>query len=252
MDNQSRVAIVREGLRHPDDGGEKVEYHLGDHLGSSSVVIGGNDEKASNFINREEFYPYGETSFGSFGRKRYRFTGKERDEESRLYYHGARYYAPWLARWTGPDPLGLTDHLNLYAYVKNGPLRYLDPTGMEAGAAQDRNAQQTAFGQTHPAVSIDIDALIKEKPKVVAQILRDTLVVTSREEISRMAVERTPSGQPSLVPYYESGRTVTIEFSGASSSPAAPFHCTDFLYNAAQKVGLNPPHGKLTGAAQPG
>ena len=99
MDNQSRVAIVREGLRHPDDGGEKVEYHLGDHLGSSSVVIGGNDEKASSFINHEEFYPYGETSFGSFGRKRYRFTGKERDEESGLYYHGARYYSSWLVRW---------------------------------------------------------------------------------------------------------------------------------------------------------
>lgn len=104
MDNQSRVAIVREGPPHPDDKGEKVQYHLGDHLGSSGVVIGGVDETASSFINHEEFYPYGETSFGSFGTKRYRFTGKERDEESGLNYHGARYYAPWLARWVSCDP----------------------------------------------------------------------------------------------------------------------------------------------------
>jgi hypothetical protein len=39
--------------------------------------------------------------------KRYRYTGKERDEESGLYYHGARYYAPWLGRWTAIDPLQL-------------------------------------------------------------------------------------------------------------------------------------------------
>ena len=39
--------------------------------------------------------------------KRYRYTGKERDEENGLYYHGARYYAPWLGRWTSCDPAGL-------------------------------------------------------------------------------------------------------------------------------------------------
>ncbi len=44
--------------------------------------------------NREEYSPYGETTFGSFARKRYRYTRRERDEESGLYYHGARYYAP--------------------------------------------------------------------------------------------------------------------------------------------------------------
>ncbi len=131
MDNQSRVAIVREGPRHPCDGGEKVQYHLGDHLGSSNVAIGGDDEKASGFINHEEFYPYGETSFGSFARKRYRFTGKERDEESGLSYHGARYYAPWTARWTSSDPAGLVDGPNLYCYSRNCPLLLSDPNGMD-------------------------------------------------------------------------------------------------------------------------
>ena len=81
------------------------------------------------FINREEYTPYGETSFGSFARKRYRFTGKERDEESGLNYHSARYYAPWLARWVSPDPLGPVDGVNLYPYARNNPIRYTDRSG---------------------------------------------------------------------------------------------------------------------------
>jgi RHS repeat-associated protein len=46
--------------------------------------------------------------------KRYRFTGQERDEESNLNHHGARYYAPWLGRWASADPEGLKAGINLY------------------------------------------------------------------------------------------------------------------------------------------
>jgi RHS repeat-associated protein len=38
--------------------------------------------------------------------KRYRYTGKERDDGSGLCYYGARYLAPWLARWISPDSAG--------------------------------------------------------------------------------------------------------------------------------------------------
>jgi uncharacterized protein RhaS with RHS repeats len=85
-----RIALLRVGDVPTDDHGPAVQYHLGDHLGSSSLVL----DQTGNWVNREEYFPYGETSFGSFAKKRYRFTGKERDEESGLYYHGARYYAP--------------------------------------------------------------------------------------------------------------------------------------------------------------
>ena len=73
-----------------------MQYHLGAHLGSSQVVV----DEAGRLVNREEYTPYGETSFGGYTRKRYRFTGMERDEESGLACHGDRYYAPWSARWT--------------------------------------------------------------------------------------------------------------------------------------------------------
>jgi RHS repeat-associated protein len=128
-DNRSRIALVRVGDAFPDDGApeKKVKYHVGDHLGSSNVVI----DEDGNFINREEYYPYGETSFGGFARKRYRFTEKERDEESGLYYHGARYYMSWLGRWINCDPSGITDGLNLFVYVQNRPINMFDAEGNE-------------------------------------------------------------------------------------------------------------------------
>jgi RHS repeat-associated protein len=131
LDNRRRIALVRAGDAFPDDGAPeaRVKYHLSDHLGSSTLVAGGATSSANGFINREEYFPYGETSFGSFGRKRYRFTGKERDEESGLYYHGSRYYAPWLARWMSFDPAGYEGSSNLYLYVGDNPLAYSDPTG---------------------------------------------------------------------------------------------------------------------------
>ncbi len=103
MDHEKRIALVRVGDPLPKDTTPAVKYHLGDHLGSSNIVV----DDLGGLVNREEYTPYGETSFGSFTRKRYRFTGKERDEESGLCYFGARYYEPSLARWCSCDPAGL-------------------------------------------------------------------------------------------------------------------------------------------------
>ena len=64
-------------------------------------------------------------------RKRYRFTGKERDEESGLSYHGARYYAAWSARWSSADPLGATGGINLYSYAGNRPTQLVDRSGLK-------------------------------------------------------------------------------------------------------------------------
>ncbi|HEU4713467.1 MAG TPA: SpvB/TcaC N-terminal domain-containing protein [Pyrinomonadaceae bacterium] len=128
MNDKQRIALVRLGPTHPADGGAAVQFHLGDHLGSSSVVIDG----SGALTNREEFTPYGETSFGSFAKKRYRFTGMERDEESGLSHHGARYYAPWLLRWLSSDPIGVKGGVNAFLYAAANPLRFVDINGKEA------------------------------------------------------------------------------------------------------------------------
>lgn len=107
-----------------------VLYYLGDHLQSTNVAL----DDAGASLNREEYTPYGETSFGSFAHKRFRFTGKERDEESGLNYHGARYLSPWLGRWISCDPAGLVDGPNVFSYAGNNPLTFHDPSGRQKEA----------------------------------------------------------------------------------------------------------------------
>ena len=64
-----------------------------------------------------------------------KFTGKERDAESGLDYFGARYYGSALGRFTSPDEVFADQHpadpqsWNLYGYVRNNPLKNVDPTG---------------------------------------------------------------------------------------------------------------------------
>jgi RHS repeat-associated protein len=93
------------------------------------------DDSAA-IVSYEEYFPFGATSYQAVASqtdvpKRYRFTGKERDTENDLYYHGARYYAPWLGRWTSCDPVGSADGQTLYGYAADNPVRYTDPTGRD-------------------------------------------------------------------------------------------------------------------------
>jgi RHS repeat-associated protein len=143
IDSGGRVATVRVGDAFPGDGAAdvSVRYQLGDHLGGAHVVVGGASLQDNTLVDREEYTPYGETSFGSFARKRYRFTGKERDDEVGLYYHGARYYSPWTARWVSCDPAGLVvekpraaprSPVSGYLYAAANPLAFVDRDGNEA------------------------------------------------------------------------------------------------------------------------
>lgn len=154
MDGEQRIALVRAGPAHPDDAGPDILYHLGNHLYSSAVVV----DAVGKWINREEYFPYGETSFGSFARKRYRFTGKERDEESGLGYYGARYISLGLAHWLSPDPLlisghekanGLPEASSPYAAFRSSPVVYVDPNGTTDISFFDRLRLAWAEWQTH-------------------------------------------------------------------------------------------------------
>ncbi len=156
QDNQSRIALVRVGDAHGDDKAPAVLYHLKDHLDSSGVVV----SDSGDWINREEYFAYGETSIGSFARKRFRYAGKERDEESGLSCHGARYCALPLARWISCDPAGPVDGSNLYRCVRNNPLRYVDRDGNQAsdgGAASDHGPPTTGKETSLPVAPAKLD-----------------------------------------------------------------------------------------------
>jgi RHS repeat-associated protein len=125
------VAMVRLGDPFPDDPMPAVTYRICDHVNSDTLTLDGE----GNVLTREEYSPFGETTFGSFSHKRYRFAGKERDWESGLYAMGARYYAPWLCRFICTDPLGMVDGSNLYRYANGNPLTLVDPSGTQAAGS---------------------------------------------------------------------------------------------------------------------
>ena len=135
-------------------------YHS-DHLGSASLI---SDYKGDEY-QRIEYTPYGETWIERTDNKGleylpYKFTAKELDEETGLYYYGARYLDPKYSMWISTDPAlgeyipqapvndeakrhnqnlpgmgGIFNHINanLYAYAANNPIRYTDPDGRTTG-----------------------------------------------------------------------------------------------------------------------
>jgi RHS repeat-associated protein len=132
MDDQQRIALVETRTDTPVPE-QLIRYQFGNHLGSASLEL----DDQGQIISYEEYYPYGSTSYQA-GRsaaevslKRYRYTGMERDEETGLSYHEARYYAPWLGRWASCDPIGVKDGVDLYVYAGSNPTGFIDPTGTD-------------------------------------------------------------------------------------------------------------------------
>jgi len=123
-------------------------YYHADHLGSSNAIT----TKTGSFHEHIEYFPYGETwveeKVSGGVELGYKFTAKELDAETGLYYFGARYYDAVLSRWVSVDPafdkflpkgtnndklpaggVFRTSNLGMYVYSSHNPLVYIDPDG---------------------------------------------------------------------------------------------------------------------------
>lgn len=105
-----------------------IVYQIADYHGSAAIRL----DDSGGKIDREEYYPYGDSSLRTFKYRRHRFIGKEKDHESGLYQMSARYYAPWMCKFLSVDPLAEKyAHQSSYCYGNCNPVFYNDPSGME-------------------------------------------------------------------------------------------------------------------------
>jgi RHS repeat-associated protein len=135
-----------------------TRYTTPDHLGSPRVVT----NSGASVISRHDYMPFGEElGAGVGGRtsgigfpgtadgRRQKFTQKERDIETGLDYFGARYYGSMQGRFTSADDFLNDTHVtdpaswNLYTYVRNNPLRFVDPLGQDIEETQDKKHKLT-------------------------------------------------------------------------------------------------------------
>ena len=108
---------------------EETFYYHSDHLGSTSYIT---DDKA-NITQYDAYLPYGELLVDEHSSSEdlpYKFNGKEMDEETGLYYYGARYMNPMASIWYGVDPLAEKyTTAGSFLYCVNNPIKLVDPNG---------------------------------------------------------------------------------------------------------------------------
>jgi len=116
-------------------------YYHSDHLGSASLITDGAGHLNQNLAyipNGEVFVNQCATSFDS----RFKFTAKELDEETGLYYSSQRYLDPKFPGFLSSDQLR-EKHPNIgsYVYCASNPLKYIDPDGRDWFKDKDNSYQ---------------------------------------------------------------------------------------------------------------
>ena len=101
-----------------------TESYLVDALGSTLELR----DAAQNQTVEYTYDPYGNTASSAASTNGIKYTGREQDLED-LYYYRNRYYKPSVGRFISEDPIGLAGGSNLYAYVRNNPVNYIDADG---------------------------------------------------------------------------------------------------------------------------
>ncbi len=106
---------------------ENVYIPFYDQAGSVTVLV---DTSTNTPIYSARYSSFGQVEKSTGIDSPYQFSSKRYDPESGWIYFGRRYYDPSLGRWTTGDPAGYSDGFNLYAYVRNNPLTFVDQFGL--------------------------------------------------------------------------------------------------------------------------
>jgi RHS repeat-associated protein len=180
---------------------EKDQYfYHADHLGSARFIT----DRSGELYEHMEYFPSGETWIDestNIQRTPYLFSGKELDEETGLYYFGARYYDPRVATFVSVDPAwpafpsdgGRT--LNVYSYALANPLSYVDPDGRDPEAAKKSLGVGVGLGRAsmvNEGTTVDRSIYKSDYFYHEEQITRDIGRVPGSASLSFKSSEGTP------------------------------------------------------------
>jgi RHS repeat-associated protein len=190
MDGGHRIALI-DSRTAGNDGTppQLISYQFSNHLGTAALEL----DTTASVISYEEYYPFGSTSFQGVDStrtvpaKRYRYAEKERDEETGLYYYGARYYAPWISRWISADPHGIEAGTNFYSFVQNNPIKFYDPDGGDVRLSVDQQSHTITYATV--VHFFGTKAEIKQLSPVAAKaekFFKNPRIETENETFARM------------------------------------------------------------------
>ncbi|RYN16671.1 hypothetical protein AA0112_g12390 [Alternaria arborescens] len=171
-DSSTAFVIVEKRTIGTDKGTDyQLRYQYSNQLGAITLELSG--DPTASLLSYEEYSPYGGTSYSACSAqlestKRYRFSSKELDAETALYYYGKRYYNPYAVRWISPDPGGFDDTPNLYTFCGCNPVSKSDPSGGESDWLNRVTGALTVVGG---ALEIAVGVVGIAAPTGVTQVL---------------------------------------------------------------------------------
>jgi RHS repeat-associated protein len=118
-------------------------YYISDHLGTSQFIV----DSKGKVVWQGNYAPFGQVDVViNELENSFRFPGQLLDSESGLYYNWHRFYDPETGRYISADPIGLAGGMNLYAYVENDPINFVDPLGLKGWAVDAGGSYGTGWG----------------------------------------------------------------------------------------------------------
>lgn len=190
--NYKRAYVYGQYVDDPlmmESGGQDYFYLKDRQYGIRAVA-----DNAGNEVERYDYTAFGrmtvyrnnagnwiETSESQIGNT-YGYTGRQWDKESGLWYYRNRMYSPTLGRFLQRDPAGYVDGMNLYAYVLNNPLAYLDPWGLKVQTWADTywvdpiNVSQSYVNEVFRNVADQYDNPLAHAALAVAKTVTDVVL----------------------------------------------------------------------------